>query len=63
MKDIKQVEKEEKRLVLNQRIEQLVSMLDSLDPEKTGVEEIDNIISMLDELEEKCRQYRREWNE
>ncbi|WP_078592417.1 SE1561 family protein [Evansella clarkii] len=53
--------KEDKMALLNERIDHLVSTLDSLDPEKTGVEEIDRIISMLDELEEKCRQYRREY--
>lgn len=34
--------------------------LDSMDPEETGVEEIDRIIEMLDEIETKCRKFRNE---
>ncbi|MDG5786124.1 SE1561 family protein [Evansella sp. AB-P1] len=54
--------KDDKMHLLHQRMDNLLSMLDSIDPEKAGVEDIDRIISMLDELEKKCQQYRREWN-
>ncbi|SDY09099.1 hypothetical protein SAMN05421736_101341 [Evansella caseinilytica] len=46
--------------LLHQRMDNVVQLLDSIDPEKAGVEEIDQIIAMLDELEAKCKQYRRE---
>ncbi|ADU29083.1 SE1561 family protein [Evansella cellulosilytica] len=51
--------KGEKLSLLHERMEHLVAMLDSIDPEKAGVEDIDRIIAMLDELEAKCQQYRR----
>lgn len=37
-----------------------MTMLDSMDPEETGVEEIDRIIEMLDEIENKCKKFRNE---
>ncbi|PYZ92388.1 hypothetical protein CR194_16295 [Salipaludibacillus keqinensis] len=50
--------KKTKLEVLHQRMENLVESLDSLDPEKTGIEDIDRIIAMLDDLENQCKQYR-----
>ncbi len=52
--------KEEKMSLLHQRMEHLVKMLDSIDPEKAGVEDIDRIIEKLDELEKQCQSYRKE---
>ncbi|WP_245828933.1 SE1561 family protein [Salipaludibacillus agaradhaerens] len=46
--------------VLHERMENLVELLDSLDPEKTGVEDIDRLIEMLDDLENQCKQYRQQ---
>lgn len=37
-----------------------MTMFDSMDPEETGVEEIDRIIEMLDEIENKCKKFRNE---
>ncbi|OIJ21305.1 hypothetical protein BKP45_00540 [Anaerobacillus alkalidiazotrophicus] len=42
------------------KMELLMTMLDSMDPEETGVEEIDRIIEMLDEIENKCKKFRNE---
>ncbi|MBU8908892.1 SE1561 family protein [Desertibacillus haloalkaliphilus] len=47
---------------LNKRITMLVEVLDSIDPEEAGIEEIDRIIQMLDDLEFKCKQFRNEWS-
>ncbi|WP_096187876.1 SE1561 family protein [Evansella halocellulosilytica] len=55
-----QMGKEEKMSLLHQRMEHLVKMLDSIDPEKAGVEDIDRIIEKLDELEKQCQSYRKE---
>ncbi|WP_181186202.1 SE1561 family protein [Alkalicoccus urumqiensis] len=46
---------------LQQQMERLAVRVDSLDPEKTDVEEIDRMIESLEELEEACRKYRREY--
>lgn len=40
------------------RMELVMVMLDSIDPEDAGVEEIDRIIDMLDEIENKCKKFR-----
>ncbi|MCE7792094.1 hypothetical protein K8O68_06615 [Salipaludibacillus sp. CUR1] len=52
--------KQTKLDALHQRMENLVEILDSLDPEKTGIEDIDRIIAMLDDLEKQCQQYRQQ---
>ncbi|MBU9722892.1 MULTISPECIES: SE1561 family protein [Bacillaceae] len=49
---------EDKMSLLHQRMDHLMTVLDSIDPEKAGVDEIDRIIAMLDEIETKCRQLR-----
>ncbi|UTR13979.1 hypothetical protein MM221_15380 [Salipaludibacillus sp. LMS25] len=46
--------------VLHERMENLVQLLDSLDPEKTGIDDIDRLIAMLDDLENQCKQYRQQ---
>ncbi|WP_349409476.1 SE1561 family protein [Pseudalkalibacillus sp. SCS-8] len=48
---------------IQNRIDMLLKVLDTIDPETAGVEEIDRIIEMLDELEEKCKQFRYNWEE
>ncbi|TMW70599.1 SE1561 family protein [Alteribacter natronophilus] len=56
-------DKQEQMKYLHQRIELLMTMLDNIDPEKVGVEDIDRIIEMLDDLENKAKQYRQDWDE
>ncbi|MFC0190302.1 SE1561 family protein [Fictibacillus aquaticus] len=46
---------------IKNRMDLLLQTLDSIDAETAGVEEIDRIISMLDDLEEKCKQFRYNW--
>ncbi|KMK74996.1 SE1561 family protein [Alkalihalobacillus pseudalcaliphilus] len=48
---------------LQARFEMVMTMLDAIDPEEAGVEEIDRLISMLDEIENKCKQFRHDWSE
>ncbi|MBB5174659.1 SE1561 family protein [Texcoconibacillus texcoconensis] len=49
--------------VLYQRMDQLMSTLEEMDPEKAGVEDIDRLIDMLDDLEKKCQQLRQQQGE
>ncbi|RXJ00337.1 hypothetical protein DS745_12460 [Anaerobacillus alkaliphilus] len=42
------------------RMELLLTMLDTIEPEEAGVEEIDRIIEMLDEIENKCKKFRNQ---
>ncbi len=46
---------------IQKRIDMLLKVLDTIDPETAGIEEIDQIIAMLDELEQKCKQFRYNW--
>ncbi|WP_408009405.1 SE1561 family protein [Pseudalkalibacillus sp. A8] len=48
---------------IQNRIDMLLKVLDTIDPETAGIEEIDRIIAMLDELEQKCKQFRHNWEE
>ncbi|KSU80885.1 MULTISPECIES: SE1561 family protein [Fictibacillus] len=50
----------QKEYIMN-RIDMLLQVLDSIDAETAGVEEIDRIIGMLDDLEFKCKQFRNNW--
>jgi hypothetical protein len=34
-----------------------LDVLDAIDPEDTDVEDIDRLISMLDDMESKCREF------
>ncbi|MGO4889801.1 SE1561 family protein [Anaerobacillus sp. MEB173] len=43
---------------LYSQMDGLLTMLDTINPEEAGVEEIDRIIAMLDDLENKCREVR-----
>ncbi len=45
---------------LHGRMELLLTMLDTIEPEEAGVEEIDRIIEMLDEIENKCKKFRNQ---
>lgn len=47
--------------LIRTEIDSVLKVLDTIDPETAGVAEIDRIISMLDDLENKCRQVRENW--
>jgi hypothetical protein len=46
---------------IKNRMDLLLQTLDTIDAETAVVEEIDRIISMLDDLEQKCKQFRYNW--
>ncbi len=54
-------DKTEQKKYINARIHMMMDVLEAINPEEAGVEEIDRIISMLDDLEVKCQQFRRDW--
>lgn len=55
-----EIGKQSKLDVLHERMENLMEIFDSLDPEKTGLEDIDRILEMLDDLEKQCIKYRQQ---
>ncbi|WP_042356977.1 SE1561 family protein [Bacillus rubiinfantis] len=42
---------------LKQRLHMFMDVLDAIDPEDTDVEDIDRLLSILDEMESKCREF------
>ncbi|WP_096155726.1 MULTISPECIES: SE1561 family protein [Bacillus] len=46
---------------LKDRFNMFLEVLDSMDPESTDVEDIDRLIQMLDDLEGKYNQFKKDW--
>ncbi|AST90021.1 SE1561 family protein [Sutcliffiella cohnii] len=46
---------------LKNRLNMFLEVIDSMDPESTEVEDIDRLIEMLDDLEVKYNQFKKEW--
>lgn len=46
---------------LTDRLNLLLNVLDSMDPEEAGVEEVDKLLQMVDDLQEKINQFRTDW--
>ncbi len=49
--------KEQQVVYLKERLEIFLEVLDAIDPEKTELEDIDRLIKMMDDLEEKMDQF------
>ncbi|KEZ47543.1 MULTISPECIES: SE1561 family protein [Metabacillus] len=47
---------------LKSRLNMFMNVIDSMDPESTDLEDIDRLINMLDELEIKQEQFKKDWN-
>lgn len=45
---------------LKNRLDMFMNVIDSLDPEATDVEDIDRLISMLDDLEAKYERFKKD---
>ncbi|GAE31115.1 SE1561 family protein [Halalkalibacter hemicellulosilyticus] len=48
---------------LHERLHTVLHVLDEIDPEEAGVKEIDRVLAMLDDIEEKCKQFRKGWQQ
>nr|WP_251555298.1 SE1561 family protein [Neobacillus muris] len=42
---------------LKQRLNMFIDVLEAIDPETTDLDDIDRLISIIDELESKCREF------
>lgn len=42
---------------LKQRLNMFLDVLDAIDPEDADLEDIDRLISMLDDMESKCKEF------
>ncbi|GAE26361.1 hypothetical protein JCM9140_2416 [Halalkalibacter wakoensis JCM 9140] len=56
-------DKKEQMNYLQKRFDMVLTVLDSIDPEEAGVEDIDRLLTMLDDIEVKCKQFRHDWSE
>ncbi|MGG3562729.1 SE1561 family protein [Neobacillus rhizosphaerae] len=50
-------EKNQQVTFLKQRLNMFIDVLDAIDPEDTDLEDIDRLISMLDDMESKCKEF------
>jgi ribosome biogenesis GTPase A len=50
-------DKEQQVTYLKERLEIFLEVLDAIDPETTELEDIDNLIKMMDDLEQKLEQF------
>ncbi|MCP1187920.1 SE1561 family protein [Priestia flexa] len=44
---------------LKERLNMFMQVLDSIEPETTDLEDIDRLITMIDDLELKCEQFKK----
>lgn len=51
-------EKGEQVVFLKQRLNMFMDLLDAIEPESTDIEDIDRLISIIDELENKCKEFK-----
>lgn len=42
---------------LKKRLNMFLELLDAIEPEETELEDVDRLISIIDELESKCREF------
>ncbi|POZ54366.1 hypothetical protein LYSIN_04035 [Lysinibacillus sphaericus] len=50
-------DKEQQVTYLKERLEMFLEVLDAIDPETTELQDIDRLIEMIDDLEEKMEQF------
>ncbi|MFY4776430.1 SE1561 family protein [Metabacillus sp. RGM 3146] len=48
---------------LKNRFNMFMEVIDAIDPESTDIEDIDRLISMLDDLELKYERFKKDWEE
>lgn len=51
-------EKGDQVIFLKQRLNMFLDLLDAIEPESTDLEDIDRLISIIDDLESKCREFK-----
>lgn len=50
-------DKNDQVVFLKQRLNMFIDVLDSIEPENTELEDIDRLISIIDEIESKCNEF------
>ncbi|MEK4031079.1 MULTISPECIES: SE1561 family protein [Bacillaceae] len=52
------IDKESQISYLKQRLNMFMEVLDAIEPEETKIEDIDRLLEMIDDIEEKCEQFK-----
>ncbi|GLY11533.1 SE1561 family protein [Bacillus badius] len=52
------IDKESQISYLKQRLNMFMEVLDAIEPEETKLEDIDRLLEMIDDIEEKCEQFK-----
>lgn len=52
------IDKESQISYLKQRLNIFMEVLDAIEPEETKLEDIDRLLEMIDDIEEKCEQFK-----
>lgn len=50
-------DKNKQVIFLKQRLNMFLEMLDAIEPEDADLDDVDRLISIIDELESKCREF------
>ncbi|MDG4657314.1 SE1561 family protein [Ectobacillus antri] len=51
--------KDSQLVYLKERLNMFVQVIDTIEPEEVELEDIDRLLSILDELEHKCEQFKK----
>ncbi|WP_191992043.1 SE1561 family protein [Bacillus aerolatus] len=51
-------DKESQISYLKERLNIFMEVLDAIDPEETELEDVDRLLKMIDDIEEKCEQFK-----
>lgn len=54
-------DKKAQLIYIENRIELLSKVLEAIEPDSADLEEMDRIIRMLEDLQRKCLQFRKDW--
>ncbi|MCH1624237.1 SE1561 family protein [Fredinandcohnia quinoae] len=56
-------DKDQQIKYLKDRLNMFIEVIDTMDPESTDVEDIDRLLNMLDDLEVKYDQFKKDWKD
>jgi prefoldin subunit 5 len=54
-------DKERQVEYLKNRLEMFMTVIDSIDPESTDIEDIDRLLKMVTEIEDKYNRFKKDW--
>lgn len=53
-------DKDSQLVYLKERLNMFIEVIDTIEPEEVEVEDVDRLLAMLDELELKCEQFKKD---